>query len=52
MLWTEIFSGKWSPIMPTQIILDDISKELNFFDPFDLETLKTAVSPMARRYRP
>jgi transcriptional regulator with XRE-family HTH domain len=33
-------------------IMEEIAKELVFFDPFDLETLRLLISSMARRYRP
>jgi len=33
-------------------IIEEIAKELVFFDPFDVETLKLLVTSMARRYRP
>jgi len=37
--------------IPVHAAMEEISKELVFFDPFDLETLKTLISSMARRYR-
>ena len=33
------------------VIMEGIAKELVFFDPFDLETLKVLITSMARRYR-
>jgi transcriptional regulator with XRE-family HTH domain len=38
--------------MPVHAIIEEITKELVFFDPFDLETLRILISSMARRYRP
>jgi transcriptional regulator with XRE-family HTH domain len=37
--------------IPVHTIMEEIAKELVFFDTFDLETLKTLISTMARRYR-
>ena len=37
--------------MPVHTIMEEISKELVFFDPVDLETLRIFISSMARRYR-
>jgi len=36
--------------IPVHTIMEEISKELVFFDPFDLETLRILISSMARRY--
>ena len=33
-------------------IMEEIAKELAFFDTFDLETLRLLISSMSRRYRP
>ena len=38
--------------IPVHTIMEEIAKELVFFDPFDLKTLRTLISSMARRYRP
>jgi len=38
--------------IPVQAVMEEIAKELVFFDPFDLETLRTLVSTMTRRYQP
>ena len=37
--------------IPVHTIMEEIAKELVFFDSFDLETLKTLISTMAQRYR-
>jgi transcriptional regulator with XRE-family HTH domain len=37
--------------IPVHTMLEDIAKELVFFDPFDVETLKMLISSMAQRYR-
>ena len=37
--------------IPVHTMLEDIAKELVFFDPFDVETLKMLISAMAQRYR-
>ena len=38
--------------IPVHKVMEEIAKEIVFFDPFDLETLKNLISSMARRYRP
>ena len=37
--------------IPIHTIMEEIAKELVFFDPFDLDTLKILISSMAKRYR-
>ena len=36
---------------PSQHLMEEAAKDLVFFDHFDLETLKTMISSMAKRYR-
>ena len=51
-LLTGIEQFKQTSNLPVQSTMEEIAKELVFFDPFDLETLKIMISSMARRYRP
>ena len=37
--------------LPVHTAMEEIAKELVFFDTFDLETLRTLISSMALRYR-
>ena len=37
--------------MPLHFFMEEIAKELVFFDPIDMETLKILISSMSRRYR-
>jgi transcriptional regulator with XRE-family HTH domain len=50
-LLTGSDQNKQTSNMPVHKLLDEISKEIVFFDPFDLETLKLMISSMSRRYR-
>jgi len=38
--------------LPAHTVMEEIAKELVFFDASDLETLRTLISSLARRYRP
>ena len=38
--------------LPVHTAMEEIAKDLVFFDPFDLETLRNLITSMAQRYRP
>ena len=38
--------------IPAHTVMEEIAKELAFFDPPDLETVRTLITSMSRRYRP
>jgi len=38
--------------VPARALMEEIAKELAFFDASDLETVRTLISSMARRYQP
>ena len=50
-LLTGMEHSKQDPNLSVRVFMEKIAKDLVFFDRHDLETLKTLISSMARRYR-